>query len=51
MFTATFATVVIHADWRLPGAPFLLAAVLVFVSMLLVWRTTQPLGAAATESA
>jgi DHA1 family tetracycline resistance protein-like MFS transporter len=52
MFTATFATVVIHADWRLPGAPFLLAAVLVFLSMLLVWRTTQPLGAAAaTESA
>ena len=52
MFTATFATVIIHADWRLPGAPFLLAAALVFLSMLLVWRTTQPLGAAAvTESA
>jgi DHA1 family tetracycline resistance protein-like MFS transporter len=52
MFTATFATVIIHAEWRLPGAPFLLAAALVFLSMLLVWRTTQPLGApAVTESA
>jgi hypothetical protein len=44
--------VIIHAEWRLPGAPFLLAAALVFLSMLLVWRTTQPLGApAAPESA
>ena len=52
MFSATFATVIIHAEWRLPGAPFLLAAALVFLAMLLVWRTTQPLGApAATESA
>jgi DHA1 family tetracycline resistance protein-like MFS transporter len=52
MFTTTFATVIIHAEWRLPGAPFLLAAALVFLSMLLVWRTTQPLGApAAPESA
>jgi MFS transporter, DHA1 family, tetracycline resistance protein len=52
MFTATFATAIIHADWKLPGAPFLLAAVLLFVSMLMVWRTTQPLAApAATESA
>jgi DHA1 family tetracycline resistance protein-like MFS transporter len=49
MFTATFATVVIHADWRLPGAPFLLAAVLVFLSMVLVWRTTHSLGAAAAS--
>jgi len=36
----------------LPGAPFLLAALLVFVSMLLAWRTTQPPAVrAATEPA
>jgi len=53
MFTQTFATFISsRADLGLPGAPFLLAGVLVFVAMLLAWRTTQPLGIpAATEAA
>jgi DHA1 family tetracycline resistance protein-like MFS transporter len=53
MFTQTFASFIsTHADLGLPGAPFLLAALLVFVSMLLAWRTTQPPAVrAATEPA
>ena len=53
MFTQTFAIFIsTHAALGLPGAPFLLAAVLVFASMLLAWRTTQPLGVPiATEPA
>jgi MFS transporter, DHA1 family, tetracycline resistance protein len=53
VFTQTFAVFIsTRADWVLPGAPFLLAAVLVFVAMLLAWRTTRPLGvSAATEPA
>jgi len=53
VFTQTFATFIsTHADLGLPGAPFLLAAVLIFLAMLLAWRTTQPLGApTATEPA
>src|SRR3979490_380644 len=40
VFTQTFATFIgSGTDWNLPGAPFLLAAVLVFVAMLLTWRT------------
>jgi DHA1 family tetracycline resistance protein-like MFS transporter len=53
VFTQTFATFISkRADLGLPGAPFLLAAVLMFVAMLLAWRTTQPLTApGATEPA
>jgi MFS transporter, DHA1 family, tetracycline resistance protein len=53
VFTQTFAVFISErADLGLPGAPFLLAAVLVFAGMLLAWRTTQPPGVpAATESA
>jgi DHA1 family tetracycline resistance protein-like MFS transporter len=53
VFTQTFATFIsTRADWGTPGAPFLLAAVLVLAAMGLAWRTTQPLGdAAATEAA
>jgi DHA1 family tetracycline resistance protein-like MFS transporter len=53
MFTQTFAVFIsTRAEWGLPGAPFLLAALLVFAAMLLGWRITQPLGiAAATEPA
>jgi DHA1 family tetracycline resistance protein-like MFS transporter len=53
VFTQTFATFIsTRADLRLPGAPFLLSAVLVFAAMLLAWRTTRPLAvAAATEAA
>jgi MFS transporter, DHA1 family, tetracycline resistance protein len=43
VFTETFAVFIsTHAGWSLPGAPFLLAAGLVFAAMLLAWRTTQP---------
>ena len=51
VFSQTFATSISRrADWGLPGAPYLLAAVLIFAAMLLAWRTTQPLGVgAATE--
>ena len=43
VFTQTFAIFIsTRADWGIPGAPFLLAAVLVFVAMVLGWRTTQP---------
>jgi DHA1 family tetracycline resistance protein-like MFS transporter len=43
VFTHTFATFIsVRADWGIPGAPFLLSALLVFVAMLLAWRTTQP---------
>jgi MFS transporter, DHA1 family, tetracycline resistance protein len=53
VFTQTFAVFIgERADLGLPGAPFLLAAVLVFAGMLLAWRTTQPPGVpAVTESA
>jgi MFS transporter, DHA1 family, tetracycline resistance protein len=53
VFTQTFAVFIgERADLRLPGAPFLLAAVLVIAGMALAWRTTQPPGVAAvTESA
>jgi DHA1 family tetracycline resistance protein-like MFS transporter len=53
VFTQTFAVFIgEHADLKLPGAPFLLAALLVLAGMALAWRTTQPPAvAAATESA
>jgi DHA1 family tetracycline resistance protein-like MFS transporter len=52
VFTQTFAVFIsTDVNWGLPGAPFLLAAVLIFGAMLLAWRTTQPLAAAATEPA
>jgi DHA1 family tetracycline resistance protein-like MFS transporter len=53
VFTQTFATFIsTRADLGLPGAPFLLAAVLILMAMLLAWRTTRPLEAsAATEPA
>jgi DHA1 family tetracycline resistance protein-like MFS transporter len=52
-FTQTFAVSIgEHADLKLPGAPFLLAALLVIAGMVLAWRTTQPPAVAtATESA
>jgi MFS transporter, DHA1 family, tetracycline resistance protein len=43
VFTQTFAVFIgERADLKLPGAPFLLAAVLVIAGMALAWRTTQP---------
>jgi DHA1 family tetracycline resistance protein-like MFS transporter len=53
VFSQTFAaSISTRADLGLPGAPYLLAAVLIFAAMLLAWRTTQPLGVrTATEPA
>ncbi|HTV97261.1 MAG TPA: TCR/Tet family MFS transporter [Steroidobacteraceae bacterium] len=48
IFTQTFAVFIsTRASWGLPGAPFLLAAALVFAAMLLARRATQPAAAAA----
>ena len=42
-FTQTFAVFIsTHAAWQLPGAPFLLAALLLLMAMLWAWRTTRP---------
>jgi DHA1 family tetracycline resistance protein-like MFS transporter len=53
MFTQIFAVFIsTRAEWRLPGAPFLLAALLLCTAMLLAWRTTRPAKiVAATEPA
>jgi DHA1 family tetracycline resistance protein-like MFS transporter len=53
VFTQTFAaSISTRADRGLPGAPFLLAALLALVAMLLAWRTTRPLAfATAVEPA
>jgi DHA1 family tetracycline resistance protein-like MFS transporter len=49
IFAASIST---RADLGLPGAPYILAALLIFAAMLLAWRTTQRLGVgAATEPA
>jgi MFS transporter, DHA1 family, tetracycline resistance protein len=49
IFTATFASFITkHADLGLPGAPFLLAALLIVVAAVLAWRATHPLGIRAT---
>ncbi len=52
-FTQTYAVFIsTRSDWDLPGAPFLLAALLVIAAMVLAWRTTQPRAVhAATEQA
>jgi MFS transporter, DHA1 family, tetracycline resistance protein len=53
LFTGTFALFIgTRASLGLPGAPFLLAALLVVCAALLAWRTTQTLaGKSATEAA
>ncbi len=43
IFTTTFASFIgPHRDWHLPGAPYLLAAVFVMVSMIIAARATAP---------
>ena len=43
LFTQTFADAIgRHADWGLPGAPFLLASALVLAASVIAWRTTRP---------
>jgi DHA1 family tetracycline resistance protein-like MFS transporter len=42
LFTLTFASFIgTHRDWRAPGAPFLLAALLMVVALVLAWRVTS----------
>ncbi len=42
LFTMTFSSFIkAHRDWRLPGAPFLLAALLMTVALVLAWRVTN----------
>jgi DHA1 family tetracycline resistance protein-like MFS transporter len=42
LFTLTFASFIgSHRDWRLPGAPFLLAALLMIMALLLARRVTS----------
>jgi DHA1 family tetracycline resistance protein-like MFS transporter len=42
LFTLTFANFIeAHRDWRFPGAPFLLAALLMVIAMVLAWRVTS----------
>src|SRR5260370_18715679 len=49
MFTETFAVFIsASANWALPGAPFLLAAVLKFGHIMLAWPPTPPFAGAAT---
>ena len=43
LFTRTFAKAIgSYAAWDLPGAPFLLAAVLLLGAAFIAWRTTRP---------
>jgi DHA1 family tetracycline resistance protein-like MFS transporter len=42
LFTMTFASFIgAHRDWRLPGAPFLLAALLMVIALVLARRVTS----------
>ena len=42
LFTLTFASFIgANRDWRLPGAPFLLAALLMIIALILAWRVTS----------
>jgi DHA1 family tetracycline resistance protein-like MFS transporter len=42
LFTLTFATFIgSRSDWHLPGAPFLLAALLVAGAMMTAWKVTR----------
>lgn len=43
LFSLTFATFIgARRDWNLPGAPFLLASMLLVAAIALVWRITRP---------
>jgi MFS transporter, DHA1 family, tetracycline resistance protein len=41
LFTLTFAWFIRPTSWRIPGAPFLLAALLMVIAMLVAWRVTR----------
>jgi len=43
LFTLTFASFIgPRRSWHLPGAPFLLAALLLAMALMLAWRVTRP---------
>ena len=42
LFTLTFAYFIRPTVWKIPGAPFLLAALLMVVATGLAWRVTAP---------
>jgi DHA1 family tetracycline resistance protein-like MFS transporter len=45
IFTLTFAYAIgPGANWQVPGAPFLLAMLMLLASALLAWRVTRPIG-------
>lgn len=45
LFTQTFAHFIgPQADWHLPGAPYLLASILLLLGMTIAWRATQSQG-------
>lgn len=45
LFTQTFALFIgAQADWHLPGAPFLLASLLLLLGTTIAWRSTKPQG-------
>jgi DHA1 family tetracycline resistance protein-like MFS transporter len=41
LFTQSFAYFISHATWHIPGAPFLLASVMLFSSGMIAWKTTK----------
>jgi DHA1 family tetracycline resistance protein-like MFS transporter len=42
LFTQAFALFIgAQAGWHLPGAPFLLASLLLFVGIVIAWRATR----------
>jgi len=42
IFTSTFASFIgPHRDWQLPGAPYLLAGLIVMLATLIAWRATS----------
>ena len=52
LFTQTFADAIgRHAQWGIPGAPFLLSAGLLVVASFIAWRTTRPAHLAAAVEA
>ena len=43
VFTNVFASfIAANRDWHLPGAPYLLAALMVAGSTVMAWRVTRP---------
>ena len=42
LFTQTFAAAIRGREWRLPGAPYLLASSLLGLAILMAWRATRP---------